>query len=119
VEIATTGEPAAMSLAADRDTLRADRRDVAQVTLKVLDGHGRTHPEADNEIAFTVQGEGRLIGVDNGNLADFFDFKANRIQAFHGLCLALVHATGRAGEIRIQASAAGFEPASLTIATRT
>ena len=60
----------------DRDTIRADRRDVAHVTVKVLDAQGRLHPDADNEVTFEIQGEGKLIGVDNGNMADMAaDFK--------------------------------------------
>jgi len=117
-EVSTTGDPAAISLSVDRDTIRADRRDVAHVTVKVVDAQGRVHPDADNEIAFAVAGEGRLIGVDNGNMADFADFKGNRRKAFHGLCLAMVQSTARAGQIRIDASSPGLQPASVTVATR-
>ena len=117
-EISTTSEPAAISLSADRDTIRADRRDVVHITLKVLDAQNRLHPDAENEIALRIRGEGRLIGVDNGNMADFFDFKGNRIKAFHGLCLALVQSNARAGQIWIEASAAGLKPASLALTAR-
>jgi len=117
VEISTTGDPAAISLSPDRDTIRADRRDVAHVTVQVVDAHGRVHPEADHEIAFEVQGEGRLIGVDNGNMTDFSSFKGARRKAFHGLCLAMLQSTGRAGRIRLTASSPNLTPAALTVVT--
>jgi beta-galactosidase len=119
VEISTTGDPAAIDLSVDREVIRADRRDVAHVTVKVLDAQGRVHPDADNEIAFAIQGEGRLIGVDNGNMADMAaDFKGKSQKASHGMCLAMVQSTASAGQIRVTATCAGFKPAAVTIVTR-
>jgi len=117
-EVSTTADPAAISLSVDRDTIRANRRDMAHVTVKVLDAQGRLRPDADNEIAFEVAGEGRLIGVDNGNMADFADFKGKRRKAFHGLCLAMVQSTAREGQIRIDASSPGLQPGSVTVVAR-
>jgi beta-galactosidase len=119
VEISTTGDPAALSLSVDRDVLRAGRRDVALITAKVLDAQGRVHPEADNTIAFEVQGQGRLIGVDNGNLADLSaDFKGKTVKAFHGLCLAMVQSTGATGQIQLTATSPGLKTATINIAAK-
>ena len=75
VEVSTTGEPAAIELSVDRDAIAADRRDVAHFTVKILDAQGRVVPVADNEVAFEIQGEGKIIGVDNGNPVSHEDFK--------------------------------------------
>jgi beta-galactosidase len=57
VEIATTRDSAAIQFSVDRDTIRADRRDVAHITAKVVDAQGRRmHPDADNEITFEIAG---------------------------------------------------------------
>jgi len=118
-EISTTGDPAAIALSVDRDTIRANRRDVAHVTAQVLDAQGRLHPDAENTIAFQVQGEGRLLGVDNGNLADLAaNFKAETRKAFHGLCLAIIQSTAAIGEIRVTATSPGLRPATVTIAAK-
>jgi beta-galactosidase len=119
VEISTTGDPATISLSADRETLRADRRDVAHVTVKVLDAHGRLHPDADNEITVDVQGQGRLIGLDSGNMADMTaDFKGRIRKASHGMCLAMLQSTSIAGQIRVTATSPGLEPATVTITAK-
>jgi beta-galactosidase len=87
--------------------------------VKVLDAQGRLHPDADNEIAFSVQGEGRLIGVDNGNMADMAaDFKGKTRKAFHGMCLAMLQSAAAAGQIRVTATSPGLKPATLTIVTK-
>jgi beta-galactosidase len=119
VEISTTGDPAAIGLSVDRDAIRADRRDVAHVTVKVLDVQGRLHPDADNEIMFEVQGAGRLIGVDNGDMSDMAaDFKGKIRKAYHGMCLGIVQSTSSAGRIRLTATSPGLKPATVTIAAK-
>jgi len=85
----------------------------------VLDARGRLHPDADNEITFEIQGEGKLIGVDNGNMEDMAaDFKGRIRKAFHGMCLAIVQSTATAGQIRVTATSPELKPASATVATR-
>jgi beta-galactosidase len=118
VEVSTTGDPAAIQLSVDRDAIRADRRDVAHVTVKVVDAQGRVHPEADNEIAFDLQGEARLIGLDNGDMSNQEDFKGKRRKVFHGLGLAMLQSTANAGQIRLAASSPGLQSATVTIASR-
>ena len=89
------------------------------VIVKVLDAQGRLHPDADHEITFEVQGEGKLIGVDNGNMADMAaDFKGKKRKASHGMCLAIVQSTASAGQIRVSATAPGLKSASVTVATK-
>src|ERR1035441_478382 len=86
VEVSTTGEPSAVHLTVDRAEIAADRRDVAYVTVELLDAQGRVVPTADGEVAFVVEGEGKLIGLDNGNPQSHEDYKAARRKAFNGLC---------------------------------
>jgi len=114
-EVSTTGEPVALHLSADRERLTADRRDLAHVRIEVRDAQRRIVPEADSEISFSIEGEGRLIGVDNGNPMSHESYQAAQRRAFHGLCLALVQSTARAGNIRLVASAPGLQPATLLL----
>ena len=114
-EVSTTGEPAAISLSVDRAAIAANRRDVAHIVVEVRDSEGRMVPTANNEIAFEIQGEGKLIGVDNGDPFSHEDYKENRRTAFNGLCLAIVQATANAGEIKIAASSPGLRSDSVTV----
>ena len=119
VEVSTTGDPAALGLSVDRNAIRADRSDVAHVTVKVLDAQGRLHPDADNEITFEVQGAGRLIGVDNGNMGDMAaDFKGKIRKAYQGMCLGIVQSTASAGQIRLTATSPDLMSATVTIASK-
>ena len=119
VEVSTTGEPSAVRLTVDRAEIAADRRDVAHVTVEILDAQGRVAPTADHEVAFVVEGEGKLIGLDNGDPQSHEDYKAARRKALNGLCLAIVQSTGKSGQIRVTANSPGLQPGNLTISTRT
>jgi beta-galactosidase len=118
VEVTTVGEPAAIALSVDRDAIAADRRDVAHVTVRILDPQGRVVPLADNEVAFEIQGEGKIIGLDNGYLASHEDFKGSRKKAFNGLCLAIVQSTAKPGRIQLTATSPGLKSASVAVTTK-
>jgi beta-galactosidase len=117
VELTTVGEPAAIGLSVDRNTILADRRDVAHVTVRILDAQGRVVPDADNEVTFQIQGAGKIIGLDNGNPLSHEDFKGDRRKAFNGLCLAIAQSTATPGQIQMTATSPGLRPGSITIKT--
>ncbi|MFO1475837.1 MAG: beta-galactosidase GalA [Verrucomicrobiota bacterium] len=65
--IETTGAPAAVRLSPDRAAIRADREDATPVAVEILDAQGRVVPVAGNQVAFEIEGQGRIIGVGNGD----------------------------------------------------
>jgi beta-galactosidase len=91
---------------------------LVHITVEVRDEHGRMVPTAGNEVTFNIQGEGKLIGVDNGDPFSHEDYKGNRRRAFNGLCLAIVQATGRPGAVRIMATSPDLRSGELTITTK-
>ncbi|MHC4506807.1 MAG: hypothetical protein ACYTFI_26250 [Planctomycetota bacterium] len=95
--------------------MRADGRDVAHVTVRVVDAKGVLVPDAAREVAFDLRGQGRLIGVDNGDPLDLGDVKASRRRTFGGMCLAIVQAARSPGAVEIRAAADGLAPASAVL----
>jgi beta-galactosidase len=66
-KVVTTGIPDQINLAADKNILYNNSRDIAMVTVEVLDKNGLHVPDADNEISFAIKGPGKIIGVGNGD----------------------------------------------------
>jgi len=66
-KVETTGTASAVALAPDRPAIKADGRDVAVVTVEIRDTAGRIVPIAGDQVAFTLSGPGRIIGVGNGD----------------------------------------------------
>jgi beta-galactosidase len=114
-EIFTTGQPASVGLSVDRESIVADQRDVAHLTLEILDDKARVVPTADNEVTVEIEGAGSLLGADNGDPASHEDYKSNRRKAFNGICLAIVQSAGKPGQIRVTASSPALRSASVTI----
>jgi beta-galactosidase len=106
----TAGAAAALVARADRGAIAADGRDLAFVTVRVVDAKGVTVPRADNALTFRVDGPGEIVATDNGDPTSFEPFQQPARKAFSGLCLVIVRAKpGRPGQIRLTASGAGLK----------
>ena len=68
-QVETTDVPAKIALSADRTQIKTDGQDVSVITVQVNDKKNRMVPTADNEIEFTLDGPGKIIGVGNGDPA--------------------------------------------------
>ena len=116
-EIKTAGEPAIIELTADRKKLQANGKDLSFVTVRILDSRGNFVPYADNEITFSVTGNGFLAGTDNGYQADTVSLKSKARHCWKGMALAMVQAGRKKGNITLQATGTGLRPAILTLKT--
>ena len=113
----TVGPAAQLALTVDRNQIWADGEDVAMFAVDVRDAQGRTVPVTDNEVSFRLTGQGRIIGVGNGDPTCPESDKGTSRKAFCGFCMALVQSTKEAGNIAIEATSPGLTPATLSIAT--
>jgi beta-galactosidase len=116
----TTGASAKLVLRASQNKIVADGQDVSSVTIEVQDSQGRMMPTAGDKLNFKLSGEGKIIGVGNGDPgcheADKPDAPdAATRSAFNGLCLVIVQATKKAGTIELEVFADGLEPAKIVI----
>ncbi|MDD4968194.1 MAG: beta-galactosidase GalA [Paludibacter sp.] len=68
-QLETTDVPAKVALSSDRLQLKADGEDVAIITVQLNDLKNRLVPTGNKEIAFTLSGPGKIIGVGNGDPA--------------------------------------------------
>jgi len=116
----TAGPPAAIRLSVDRDRIRADGDDLAYVTAQLVDAKGRPTymPDADKLLTFKVEGAAVLAGVGNGNPTALESFQSGHRSTFHGRAVAVVRASRKPGETRIEATGTGLTPATITIAAQ-
>ena len=114
--VRTAGAPAALQAQADRTTLSADGRDLAFVTVRIVDGAGIPAPRARDRVRFTVEGPAELVATDNGDATSFESFQAPDRAAFNGLVLAIVRTrAGAGGTITVRASGAGLRGTAVTM----
>jgi len=99
----TTGKVATLKLTADRMEIDADGEDVANIRVEGIDAQGRMVPVADDMISFRVSGDGKFLGVGNGDPnCQEADDKPKR-SLFNGLAQVIVQASQTPGEIVVEA----------------
>jgi beta-galactosidase len=121
----TTGPASQLRLTADRTQINADGEDVVIIKVEALDKDGRAVPTAENRLAFSASGAGKLIGVGNGDPNCQESDKEPKRSLFNGLAQVIVQSTKQAGEIHIEAARNSeiwdepeVMPATLTIQTK-
>ena len=116
-EICTAGAPHHIELEVDRSTIKADGRDLAFVTVKVVDKNGNLCPDAQHLVKYSVKGEGWYRAGANGDPTSLELFHLPQMKVFNGMMTAIVQSNEKAGEITLTATAKGLKSAKITIKT--
>lgn len=111
----TAGAPAKVQLMVDRTTLHADGQDLVFVTVEITDAAGNVVPSAQTSIAYTVTGPATVAGVGSADLTSTESYQANPRKVSGGRALVIVRTKRAAGEITLEASAAGVSPARIQL----
>ncbi len=116
-EISTAGKPHHIELSVDRATIKADGRDLAFVTVSVVDKDGNLCPNANNEIRYSVKGAGSYRAGANGDPTSLELFHEPHMCVFSGMMTAIVESSDKPGTITLTATAKGLKPATIVVKT--
>ena len=114
-EIKTAGAPVSIRLTTDRAEIKADGKDLSFVTVELLDKDGNACPLANQLVKFSVEGEGAIVGTDNGDQNEHTSLKKPERKLFYGKCMAIVQATAQPGIITLKATIDGLPVQSVKI----
>ena len=109
------GDSSRIALTVDKVKMQADGRDMCFVTVETLDEQGNKVENASDYVMASLEGPGRILGMDNGDSTDYDDYKTNARKLFSGKLLIVVGTTGEAGEIRLRVSGKSLESAELVL----
>jgi beta-galactosidase len=116
-EIHTAGKPYKLILEPDRTLLNADGKDLAFVTVSVVDKNGIPCPTATNQLTFKVKGKGTYRAACNGDATSLELFHLPTMKLFSGKLVVLVEAASTAGEIELTVSGKGLETGKVAVHT--
>jgi beta-galactosidase len=112
----TAGIPSGINIVSNKTTVKANRRDVINMEITVVDKQGIPVPDDDHLVYFDIEGPGKLIGVDNGDVADLNPTKnTNQRKVFKGKCVGLVQTTDQKGNIKITVRSEGLKSSIVQI----
>lgn len=111
----TVGAPAALRLRIDRARVRADRNDLAHVTVEIVDARGRLVPDAVAVVEAAFSGPVRLAAFGNANPRGIGSFQQPVAKTWHGRALAILQPSGAPGAVTFEVRAQGLRGAKQQI----
>lgn len=116
--IRTAGKPDHIELTVDRKEITADGKDLAYITVSVVDKGGNLCPHDGRLINFAVKGAGKYRAAANGDATCLDLFHLPKMHAFSGQLTAIVQAGETEGTIRFEAKAKGVKSGKIDIITK-
>ena len=123
--IETTKPAAKILLRSDRQTIDADGRDLAVVTVEIQDIEGHIVPDASPLLTFCLDGDGRILGVGNGDPSYLGadhpqgkDCKTFVIPAFNGLAQLLIQSGHNPSTLTLRVISDGLKTGTIHVTTK-
>lgn len=113
--VRTAGKPHHIELVTDRSSLQADGKDLAYVTLRIVDKDGNLCPNDGRLVSFKVKGTGKYRASANGDPTCLDLFHKPEMHAFGGMLTVIVQSGEKTGEIELQATAKGIKTGTIRI----
>ncbi len=115
--VKTTSDPTKLTAQADRTSIVADGDDLSYITIDVKDKDGNLVNTDDVNVQLSIEGEGKIVGVDNGRQVDHTSYQSTSRNVGAGQLVAIVQSTEKAGSFTVTATANGVETATVTVKT--
>lgn len=115
--VTTNTAASKLDVSEDKKEISADGSSLSYITVDVKDTNGNIVAGANNRINFEIEGNGRIVGVDNGNPADTDSYKGTSRKAFSGKAVVIVQSTKEEGSFTLTASSDGLSSDSVTVKT--
>ena len=114
-ELSSSGKLARIELSADRTNLLADGQDLSHITINLVDNNGIPVPDSDKLLTVEVTGNGKFLGIDNGDLRRIETFSGNKLTTYFGKALMIIQSIRKAGEINVKVSAEDLPQANIKL----
>lgn len=113
--IRTAGKPHHIELVTDCTSLQADGKDLAYVTLRIVDKDGNLCSNDGRLVNFKVKGAGKYRASANGDPTCLDLFHKPEMHAFGGMLTVIVQSGEKVGDIELQATAKGVKAGIIRI----
>ncbi|RVU02442.1 DUF4982 domain-containing protein [Mucilaginibacter limnophilus] len=114
-KVVTAGKPYQIVLNADRKMLTADGKDIAYVTVSVVDKNGCPCPTGTQQLKFNVKGQGTFKAVCNGDATSLEPFTKPTMKLFSGKLVVLVESAKQKGNIELAVTGSSLKGAKINL----
>lgn len=111
----TANKAVKIEVEAEQPTIRNIWDDVAYFRVTLVDEQGRRYPVGAYNLKFTVEGNGKIVGLDNDYFQNHEKYVADTHSTYLGNAVAIVRSTASEGTIKVTVSCDGLESGSAEI----
>lgn len=117
-ELKTTGKAVALKIESENKNWKTDGMDLQYVKVYAIDSKGNKVPTASGELTFEVNGEGKIIALDNGDHSSDDLFSGNKKSMYKGFAMAILRSGRKGGTVKLKVTGEGLKQAKQTFTTK-
>lgn len=102
----TAGQPAAIRMTTDKNTLKADGQDLAFIVVEIIDSEGNVVPDAAIPLDIHVKGAATLMAAASANLKDLEPTVSPRLTTWCGRGMIVVRSLKKKGRVTVETKSA-------------
>lgn len=116
VRLKTATKATDIRLTVDKATLDDDGYDVAHIVAQLYDKEGNPVVHEESIISYTISGDVKVLGLDNGYMKSTQDYSAKSVLTNNGKALLIVQSLkGETGNVFVTFSGEGLTPHTVQI----
>ena len=116
--IETTGAVKKLVVEPDNSNWKADGMDLQHLRIYAVDSKGRRVHSANSQLRFRVEGDARIVAVDNGNIVSDELHAVSERKLFHGSALVILRAGQTPGDITLITECDDFKTVKTKLQTK-
>ncbi len=113
--VRTAGKPYTLRLTADRNTIKADGKDLSFITVEAVDKDGNLCPNENALVTVKVSGAGTYRAAANGDATSLDQFHLPKMHLFNGKLVVIVQSGEKSGTITLTTEAKGLKSQKIEV----
>ncbi|MCI6551767.1 MAG: DUF4982 domain-containing protein [Prevotella sp.] len=116
-KIETTDEARKLVLKADPESWKADGMDLQHIRIYAVDKKGRRVYNAQQELHFKVEGDAKIVAVDNGDINSNELNVGSQRKLYNGSALVILRSGRKPCKVKLSVQSPDFKEQSITLVT--
>jgi len=117
-ELQTAGTAYKLQIVREDAAISANQTSYYSLIVSVTDSKSILNPKSRNKISLDIEGAGKIVGVDNGDLSYHGSYKSKEVEVREGKVLIWIKALGKDKSITIHAKSNGLKSALFSFRTK-
>jgi hypothetical protein len=92
----------------------AHKTSIKQIIVDITDANGYALYKPGNEVTVSVDGKATLLGIENSNLSDTSNYKANHKAVTNGSLIVYIKEPADGGAFSVSITSSGLTPATIS-----